>query len=92
MLMKLVAKKKKSKVCRLFFIWQHDRVLWIFSLVGLHLLFSLKGPQREKYVNFYASYPLKNKKLQGAEHGLWTVSKQICELTIVQDVTLQWFM
>lgn len=34
----------------------------------------------------------KQKKLQGAENGLWTDSKQICELTIVQDVPLQRFM
>lgn len=64
-----------------------------FLPIGLHLLFSLNGPQREKYVNFYASYPLKTKKkLQGAENGLWTDSKQICELTVVQDFTLQRFM
>lgn len=29
MLMKLVAKKKKKQSLQTFFIWQHDRVLWI---------------------------------------------------------------
>jgi len=32
-------KKKKEKSLQTFFFWQHDRVLWIFS-VGLQLLFN----------------------------------------------------
>lgn len=56
MLMKLVAKKAKSADVFFLAAWQG---FMDFSPVGLHLLFSLNGPQREKHVNFYASYPLK---------------------------------
>lgn len=48
-------RRKKSKVCRwfLFFFWQHDRVLWIFSPPPhtskvLHLLFSVKDHEKGK--------------------------------------------
>jgi len=70
MLMKLVAKK----VCRRFSGSMTG--FYGFFSVGLQLLFSLNGPQREKSVNFYASYPLKNCRELKTDCGL-TQSKSV---------------
>lgn len=85
MLMKLVAKKthkKKQQSLQTFLSGSMTGFYGLFSLVGLHLLFSLKRTTKGKYMNFYASFPLKTtttttttKKLQGAEHGLCGLSQ-----------------
>lgn len=59
MLMKLVAKKKKKQSLQTFLSGSMTGFYGLFSLVGLHLLFSLKRTTKGKYMNFYASFPLK---------------------------------
>lgn len=95
--------KKKTQSLQTFFfsLWQHDRVLWIFfppsrSAFTVTALKQRTTEREKNNVNFYASFPLQDKKKTTFKkktcreliNGLWTDSKQICELTIVQDVFL----